>query len=85
MNIAMAPGVRWKFRLIRMKAIHRGVPEKRLLRQLASSLPFTNRDFNLHSSFGAIAAELTVSVFVCAVPVAPAFSLLLKSPLEYLE
>lgn len=85
MNIAMAPGVRWKFGLIRMKAIHRGVPEKRLLRPVASSLPFSNRDFNLHSSFGAIAAELTVSVFVCAVSVAPASSLLLKSSLEYLE
>lgn len=85
MNIAMAPGVRWKFRLIRMKTIHRGVPEKRLLRQVASSLPFSNRDFDLRSSFGAITAELTVYVFVCAVSVAPASSLLLKSSLEYLE
>lgn len=85
MNIAVASGVRWQIRLTRMKAIHRGVLEKRLLRQIASSLCFSNRDFNLHSSFGAIAFELRASVFVCALSAAPASSLLLKSSLEYLE
>lgn len=85
MNIAIASGVRWQFRLIRMKAIHRGVLEKRLLRQIFSSLCFSNRDFNLHSSFGTTAVELTASVFVYALSAAQASSLLLKSSLIYLE
>lgn len=85
MHIGIASAVRWQFRLIRMKAIHRGVLEKRLLRQIANSLCFSNRDFTLHSSFGATAVELTASVFVCALSATPASSLLLKSSLEYLE
>lgn len=64
MNIAIASGVRWQFSLIRMKPIHRGVLEKRFLRQIANSLCFSNTDFNLHSSFGVTVVELTASVFV---------------------
>lgn len=62
-----------------------GCPRERLLRQIASSLCFGNRDFNLHSYFGAIAVELTASVFVYALSAAPESSLLLKSSLESLE
>lgn len=85
MNIAVASGVRWEFKLSRIKATHRGIPEKRILRPVANSLPFTNRDFNLHRSFEAIDAELTVSVLICALSVAPASRFLLKSSLDYLE
>lgn len=83
MNIAVASGVRWEFKLSRIKATHRGILEKRILRPVANSLPFTNRDFNLHRSFGAIDAELTV--LICALSVAPASRFLLKSSLDYLE
>lgn len=62
-----------------------GCPRERLLRQVASSLCFSNRDFNLHGSFGAIAVELTVSVFVYALSAVPESILLLKSNLESLE
>lgn len=85
MNIARVSGIRWKFRLIRMKAITKGVPEKQFIEQVASSILFSNRDFNVHSSAGAIAAELKVSAFFCAVSSARASSLLLKSFLEYLK
>lgn len=68
-----------------MKASPRGVPEKQFIKQVASSILFSNRDFNVHSSAEAIAAELKVSMFVCAVSSAPASSLLLKSFLEYLK
>lgn len=62
-----------------------GCLRERLLSQIASSLCFSNRDFNLHSSFGAIAVELTASVFVYALSAAPESSSLLKSSLESLE